>query len=119
MVEASLVRNQVMQGGYNWSLGSIPVTSESPGVQAIPAVNVAAPGYFETMRIPLLAGRDFLANDGAGAPRVAVVDRKFAVNHFGQENPLGKLITLGDVPGQSIQIVGVIRENHYYSLRQD
>ena len=119
VVRASMVRHQLMQGGYNWSPVSIPGNSESAGDQAITAVNVAAPGYFETMRIPLLAGRDFLANDGAGAPRVAVVDRKFAVNHFGQENPLGKLITLGDVPGQSIQIVGVIRENRYYSLRQD
>src|SRR5207247_11045702 len=66
VVRASMVRHQLMQGGYNWSPVSIPGNSESAGDQAITAVNVAAPGYFETMRIPLLAGRDFLANDGAG-----------------------------------------------------
>ena len=54
-------------------------------------VNSVAPGYFETMRIPLLRGRDFSINDRPGAPTVVIVSETFARSHFPGDEALGKL----------------------------
>ncbi len=113
VVQASMARHELMQGGYHRALASSAEETARHSNETPVAVNVVAPMFFSTMRIPLLAGRDFSLNDVAA--KFAIVDRKFAANHFGLENPLGKRILLD---GQKIEIVGVVRESRYYSLRQ-
>jgi predicted permease len=88
-------------------------------VQTEVAVNAVAPDFFTTMRIPLLAGRDFSAGDGEQSPKVAIVGQKFALDHFGRENPLGKRIVLSPPGVGEIEIAGVVRDTRYYSLRQN
>jgi predicted permease len=70
--------------------------------------NYVSPGYFETMGVPLLAGRDFTKADGPGSPRVAVINEKLAQHLFGKENPLGRHVRFGrdNVP---VEIVGVAK----------
>ena len=73
--------------------------------------------YFRTMRIPLLAGREFLASDRLGSPRVAVVNATLADRFWPGENPLGKMLVLGsreDAP--RVEIVGVARNGKYRTL---
>jgi predicted permease len=76
------------------------------------AVGLALPRYFETMRIPLIAGRTFVASDGPKGPPVAIVNQAFAKKYFAGVNPVGKHITadLGDgtVNVAVRQIVGVV-----------
>jgi predicted permease len=76
------------------------------------AIGLALPGYFETMRIPLLAGRTFAAQDGPKAPPVAIVNQAFAKKYFAGVNPVGKHMTadLGDgvVEKPVREIVGVV-----------
>jgi predicted permease len=62
------------------------------------AVGLALPGYFETMRIPLIAGRAFATQDGPKGPPVAIVNQAFAKKYFAGVNPVGKHMTadLGD-----------------------
>jgi len=55
--------------------------------------NVVGPGYFRTLGIPLIAGRDFTELDGAGAPGVVVVNQSMARRFWPSENPVGKRIT--------------------------
>jgi hypothetical protein len=77
-------------------------------------VNSVSPGYFETMDIPLLRGRDFLLSDAAGAPTVAIVSEAFARAYFPGEDALGR--TVGIFTGELATIIGVVR-NHAYRNR--
>ena len=69
---------------------------------------MASPGYFETMGIPRLAGRDF-ANESATGTKVAIVNRAFGERVFGKRNPIGQLVSGGGVTYQVIGVVGNIK----------
>lgn len=64
------------------------------------------PDYFETLGIPLLAGRSFLESDTQDAPRVAIVDERLAERYFGGEDPLGRRISIASE--EELTIVGVV-----------
>ena len=66
---------------------------------------MATTGYFDTMGIQRIAGRDF-ANEGASAPRVAVVNEAFVRQLFKNENPIGQRVSGG---GVSYQIIGIVK----------
>jgi len=53
------------------------------------------PGYFATMGIAMVTGRDFSERDGSGAPIVAIVNQEFVKRYFPNENPLGKRLEIG------------------------
>jgi len=86
-----------------------------------PDRDIAAPGYFTTMRVPILRGRDFSPRDHAHSPHVAIVNEAFARYYFGKSNPIGKHIGPGDArPGQAdFAIVGVVKDGKYASLREE
>jgi predicted permease len=65
---------------------------------------MVTPGYFETMGIPCLAGRN-IGNESASAPKVAVVNQAFVHDVFHDENPIGRRIEGG---GASYQVIGVV-----------
>lgn len=54
--------------------------------------SVVTPGYFQTLKIPFLAGRDFAESDTHGAPSVVIVNEEFARHFFGAASPIGKRI---------------------------
>ncbi len=62
----------------------------------IAVYNAVTLGYFQTLGIPILAGRGFNENDHAGSEPVAIVDQAFARRYFGRESPIGQHISLGD-----------------------
>jgi len=73
------------------------------------------PGYFGTLRIPLVRGRDFTARDRAGAPYVAIVNRKLARGVWGSEEVLGKRLAYwrdekGPVWMEVVGVAGDIRQ---------
>ena len=74
--------------------------------------NIVLPGYIETMKIPLLAGRTFTAqDDDAGSPLVAMVDQSFVQKYFPHESPIGRLVANNgqkDKPYTIIAIVGSV-----------
>ncbi|HEU4631989.1 MAG TPA: ABC transporter permease [Gemmatimonadaceae bacterium] len=75
--------------------------------------NVVGPGYFETLALPLRAGRGFLATDGPDAPRVAVVSETAARRWWPGERAVGKRFRWGGVDGAEVTVVGVARDaNH-------
>ncbi|MEO8596910.1 MAG: ABC transporter permease [Candidatus Solibacter sp.] len=78
-----------------------------------PWFDTVSPGYFATLGIPLLAGRDFTAADRMGAPRVAVVNDVFAKYYFPRESPVGRRFGLGRGTKADIEIVGVVRGAKY------
>jgi predicted permease len=78
--------------------------------------NAIAPGYFATLGTPLLAGREFDHRDAGAAPRVAVVNERFARYFYGDQSALGRRLKSVDA---TYEIVGVVRDAKYQHLRSD
>jgi predicted permease len=76
------------------------------------------PHYFETMRIPLRAGRLFDARDAAGTPGVVIVNETMARRYYGNANPIGRQFKRGprDSPVPWRDIVGVVADVKQYTL---
>src|SRR5271156_1449346 len=70
-------------------------------------------GYFETLGIPILRGRGFLATDTADAPRVVVVNQQFAKHYWPAGDALGKHIRLDSRTGTPAEIVGIAQTIKY------
>jgi predicted permease len=103
--------------GGNWShfisVGSLEWWSRFAAV---------SPGYFQTMGIPLLRGRDFNQNDTATSQRVAVVNRTFVRQCLGGADPIGKTLRTKpepNYPSTVYKIVGVIPDTQYNDLRSE
>ncbi|HUB30202.1 MAG TPA: ABC transporter permease [Terracidiphilus sp.] len=97
----------------------IPGTSVS---RKLVYFDAASAGYFQTLQIPMLAGRDFSENDTVASPRVAVVNQQFVRTFFAGANPVGK--TFGrrqseGKPDQVFQIVGLVGNTKYRDLREN
>jgi predicted permease len=86
-----------------------------------PHMQFASPGYFETLGIPVLLGRDFSSRDENGTPKVGIVNERFAKQYFPGESPLGRHVGMGGDPGTKldIEIVGVVRDARYENLRKE
>ena len=79
---------------------------------------VAAPNFFETMGIRLAAGRAFGDRDDKSGPRVAILNEAAARKHFPSENPVGRRIGTSPDNAGELEIVGVVRDTKYSSLRE-
>ncbi len=95
-------------------------------------MNYIGPGYFGTLGVPLLAGRNFTANDTQMVqhdekpddmvPRVAIVNEKFAKRFFGSvSNSIGRHVGYGIDPGTKtdMEIIGVVKDIKYTNLRDE
>ena len=83
-------------------------------------LNAVSPGYFETMGISFIGGRDFTASDGDGRPLVAVINASMAAKYFGRENAIGRRLTMGEGPdSRSIEVIGVVRDSVYQQLQEE
>jgi putative ABC transport system permease protein len=87
---------------------------EAPPVIAIR--HHVSPGYFQTLKVPLLAGRDFSEEDIATGQRVLVVSKTLADRHFPGENPVGKLLK-GPQPGDPVlTVIGMVADMRHTGL---
>jgi predicted permease len=77
------------------------------------------PGFFSTMQIPMLLGREIDQHDQPGSTPIVVANERFTKLHFGNENPLGRRVTLGGPHPREMEIVGVSANAHYGSLKAD
>src|SRR5262249_31133121 len=81
--------------------------------------------FFETLGVPIVAGRAFGVDDTATSPKVAIVNRRLAAIRFPNQNPIGKRISLGVYAGYGdvlttgqIEIVGVCADTLYGDLHE-
>ncbi|MBZ5525846.1 MAG: ABC transporter permease [Acidobacteriia bacterium] len=81
--------------------------------------DMTGPGYFSTVGIPLLRGRDFSLQDGSGAPHVCVINEAFAQVFFAGRDPIGRHITqkFGSLRNV-MEVIGVARNARDHSLRE-
>ncbi len=115
---AALARHPLLSGSRRTSSLHFE-TSRPAGSANGAAVNLISPGFFATMDIPLLLGRDFTPGDHEGRPLVAIVNESFARRAFPGENPLGQRFSY-ESPyrrDRSFEIVGVVKDALYYGVR--
>jgi predicted permease len=74
------------------------------------------PGYFETLRTPLLAGRTFTEDDDAPGRNVVVIDQLFAASAFPNVSPIGQRIELPDPAHPWAEVIGVVAHQRLASL---
>ena len=102
----------------SWDRLSVVVEGYTPrqGEDIYPNWASVSPGYFRSLGIPILAGRDFTEQDVAGAPNVAIINETMAHYFFKDANPIGKKIGLEKVA--DTEIVGVVKDAKYANLRE-
>jgi predicted permease len=103
----------------NWI--TIEGYSAKPDERPDPHMQYCYPGFFKTLKIPVLLGRDFNDRDIAGAPKVGIVNQKFVKRYLNGANPIGRHLGMGIDPGTKtdIQIVGVVADTKYESMREE
>ena len=80
------------------------------------------PGYFQTLEVPLVAGRDFDQRDRVGAPLVAIVNQAFARKFLNGASPVGQRLWIEAAPGSPdtlYEIVGFVGDTKYADLREE
>ena len=108
VVSAGAIDSLPLEGGSNQPVAvegkpQVPM-AEQPEV----SVRVVEPGYFPSMRIPLLEGRDIADSDTADAPAVVLVSKALAKQFWGNESPIGKHLKLTFAPDKERTVVGVV-----------
>ena len=83
-----------------------------------PNFDGVGPGYFATMGIPLVRGREFTDRDAKGSPRVAIINETMARYFFGDTDPIGRRFGVGRDSATTIEIVGVVKDVRSLALRE-
>ena len=83
-------------------------------------MNSPSPGYFETLGVPILEGRDFDARDIKKDSKVAIVNQRFAKHFFGEKSAVGRHLAQGSGPDikLDIEIIGVVADSLYEGPRE-
>jgi predicted permease len=101
--------NSVRVEGYN--------LSRDPDVDTESSFNLIAPGYFKTLNITVLAGREFSDADERNRPRVAIVNEAFAKKFGLGRDVVGKRMAERDTGALDIEIVGLVRNAAYSNVK--
>ncbi|HET7373238.1 MAG TPA: ADOP family duplicated permease, partial [Gemmatimonadaceae bacterium] len=114
-VQAATVAAVVPLTGSNMETRLVPEGMTIGSRQDYPSTyfNIVGPRYFETLRIPLRRGREFLATDLESAPRVAVVNETAARKLWPNTDALGKRFHWGGPDAPVVEVVGVARDADY------
>jgi predicted permease len=110
--------------GWEWdSTTSVEGHKAKDGEDMQAFMNAVSPGYFQTLGVPFLEGRDFTALDGmdlTNGAKAAIVNRRFAAHFFPGQSAIGKRLGRGDGPDTKldIPIVGVVADSLYEGPRE-
>jgi predicted permease len=93
-------------------------TSLKDNPEAPVFTNWVSPGYIPTLRMPLVAGRNFTRADLETSSGVAIINQTFSRRFFPHLNPVGRIFRLDLPPQTAFEVVGLIRDSKYWSLRE-
>jgi predicted permease len=96
--------------GYEPASGSLPTWVE---------LGIVGPHYFTVLETPVLAGREFTTEDRAGAPKVAIINKRMAQEFYGDTSPIGRRISIPGWVGDKswYSIIGVVADTKDQNLR--
>jgi putative ABC transport system permease protein len=116
-VEAAALGPVPLQGNMSTSVKLEGYKAADGELVAVEGLRVS-PGYFATLRIPLLSGRDFRRSDAAGAAGAAIVSQSFARKYWPGGSAVGRHIEGVGIHAQAFEIVGVVGDTAGYDLRR-
>jgi putative ABC transport system permease protein len=119
-VESAADATIVPISGSSWTM-AVQVTGAPADQKRTSRFNWVSPGFFKTMGIPIIAGRDAEDRDTATAPKVAIVNETFAKRLLNGANPIGKTFRTVAEPGYPeavYEIVGLVKDTRYQNLRE-
>ncbi len=95
-----------------------PLDGPPADPSASPNANVAwiTEGYFEAMGIPLLAGRALTARDNAQAPPVVIINRRLARQIYGDQDPVGRRVRVGNATQLQFEVIGVVGDERHVGV---
>jgi putative ABC transport system permease protein len=104
--------------GNSISIGIEGRPAPPPGQELIVVTRIVSPGYFDTMSIPLLQGRQLTEQDIRTTPRVVVISETMARRYWPGEDAVGKRISLGRIrkPEDWFQVIGVVKDVRQFEL---
>src|SRR5215469_2394778 len=117
---ASLTTTSPISGGWDQLRVKVEGYQPNQDENMSPNAAIISPGYFASLGIPFVAGRDFNEQDNASTTKVVIVNRTFAHYFFGGSNAIGKHVTTNDDPGAplNMEIIGVVEDAKYVSLNE-
>jgi len=108
------VESAALLRGLPMQVNGVPIVVDGatgqPESEVEGAMVDAGPGFFDTLRIPLLYGRVFDARDRTDAPRVAVITETMARRYFGAVNAVGRRFRWRVDPNSWTEVIGVVRD---------
>jgi putative ABC transport system permease protein len=117
---AALIDNPPFSGWLNDNAFEIEGRAlAAPGEYPAEEVRIISPGYFQTLRVPLLQGRDFTAADGPAGLPVVIVSESLARKFWGRESPLARRIRRVEPDAPWMTIVGVSGDLRHNGLDAD
>ncbi len=81
--------------------------------------STVSPGYFKTLEIPIIDGRDFDERDEQGKQRVVIVNQKMAEVIWPGESAIGKRLFIGTDSREPIEVIGVVKTGKYQSIAEE
>jgi predicted permease len=120
-VQSAATADIVPISGNGWN-EDVHFDNRGSDVHEIVNFSRVSPGYFRTLDIPLIEGRDFGQQDTLNAPAVAVVNQLFVHKVLQDKPPLGRVFNVDEGAGRPpspYQIVGVVKNTKYFDLRED
>jgi predicted permease len=115
----SMATVPAMNNGFGFQTVRVQGYNPAAGEEMNSMINSIGPGYFATLGVPLLQGRDFANGDVDGGQRVAIVNEVMANRFWKGENPIGRRFSRQSETGVEIQVIGVVRDSRFANLRDD
>jgi predicted permease len=105
-------------GGSNWGTDvAVEGFKSGPDIDSNSRYNEVGPAYFRTMGIPLIAGREFVAADKLGGPKVAIVNEAFTRKFNLGRDAVGKRMTSGGGSELDTEIIGLVKDAKYSEVK--
>jgi predicted permease len=120
-VRAAGLASDPLLSGDEWdSTTSVEGHKAKDGEDMQAFMNAISPGYFQTMGVPIIAGRDFDRRDVKDKSKVAIVNERFARHFFGNTSAVGRHLGRGSGPGTKLdtEIVGVVGDSLFEGPRE-
>ena len=120
-IKSASLASVALLSGHEWDSSiSVEGHTAKDGEDMEAFMNSLSPGYFETMGISLLEGRDFDRRDIKEDAKVAIVNQRFAKHYFGDRSAIGRHLGRGSRPDTKldVQIIGVVEDTLYEGPRE-
>jgi predicted permease len=108
----------ILAGDYAWKDTVSRVSGSNPADAVAAGRMIVSPGFFRTLGIPFVAGRDFSWSDDKNHPRAAIIDSLLAKRLFASQDPIGQHVRFGVWPdSRNLEIVGVAQHARLLDIR--